>query len=90
MQSILEKLWNGTLSPITACGTGSAEVEELTQLMQRNKSELTKNLTPQQSGLFSRYCDCADEYLYFISLYAFREGFCLAAKLMSEAFSSSS
>lgn len=89
MQAVFEKLWNGTLSPITTCGDSSTEVEEPSQLIQRNKSALTKELTPHQIGLFSRYCDCTEAYLYFISLYAFRDGFCLATKLMNEALSSS-
>ena len=89
MQTILEELWNGTLSPITTCGSGSTEVGELAQLIQRNKADLTRELSPYQSDLFSRYCDCSDEYLYFISMHAFRDGFRLAAKLLGEAFCSS-
>lgn len=87
MNSITERLWNGTLSPCHDCGSSDPEVKDLLDLMQRNSDALMQILSPQQQEFFQKYQDCGEEYCYLISAHAFSDGFSLAVRLMAEAMS---
>ena len=87
MHNIIEELWNGNIVPSQNCGTDDPQVGELIALMERNKEKLTNELTPNQTIILEKYMDCVEEYLCLSSMYAFREGFCLASKLLAVALS---
>lgn len=83
--STIEQLWTGVIKPAEDCGVGIPEIENLVVLIERNKEELRRKLGQEQWDVFEKYTDCAEEYSYLVSLRAFSDGFCLAAKLMAEA-----
>ena len=87
MFNIIEDLWNGSIRPCQNCETDDPQVGELISLMQRNKDKLRKELNPSQTNILQNYVDCTEEYLCLSSMYAFREGFSLACKLLTEALS---
>lgn len=85
MKHTIENLWNGNITPCESCGTTNAEIEELVRLMERNRDDLSKGLSEHQKETLAKYMDCADEYMCFITMQAFSDGFCLASKLLTEA-----
>lgn len=85
MKQTIEHLWNGTVTPCSDCGNGDPEIDDLLDLIQRNRDSLILTLNQQQNEIFEKYLDCAEEYTYLLSAHAFSDGFCLAAKLMTEA-----
>lgn len=48
MKSIFEQLWNGNIKPYETNGRNDPEVEELAELMMRNKSALDTMLNEPQ------------------------------------------
>lgn len=87
MKPTIELLWNGQINPGEKCGINDPEIDNLIELLDKNKEILEAELPPQQKKRFSIYSDCTDEYISLISMHSFCEGFSLAAKLFSEAFS---
>ena len=83
---MLEQLWNGQIAPYKTCGNSDPEVQELAELLERNKIKLEQTLSEEQMELLKKYFSCFDEYNYLIMVHAFRKGFCLAAKLLAEVF----
>ena len=89
MQSIIEQLWYGNLSLCENCGVGDPDIESLVLLMAQNEEILDKELDTRQKVLFEEYVKWSDQYACYVSACAFREGFCLATKLMREALAES-
>ena len=87
MKTTIELLWNGQINPGEKCRTNDPEIDNLIALLDKNKEILETELSPQQKRRFKTYSDCAEEYISLISMHSFCEGFSLAAKLFSEAFS---
>lgn len=87
MQNIIEDLWNGNIVPSRDCGTNDPQIGELIALMERNKEKLLNTLPPNQTIILENYMDCTEEFLCLSSMHAFREGFCLASKLLTDALS---
>ena len=88
MTDIIEKLWNGGIVPSVTCVSNNENLQELADLIRRNKNDLIYELNENQKETLDKLLDCFDEYTYFISFCAFREGFSLATKLMCETLSS--
>lgn len=84
---LFEQLWNGSITPYKYCGQGDPEVEELAELVERNKASLNHALTEEQQELLKNYTVCREEYSYLLIVHAFRQGFSLASRLLAEAFS---
>lgn len=84
-QSIFEELWNGNIAPYKACGENDPEIENLIDLINRNREHLEHNLGEEQKKRLENCLACYDEYSYLIAVYAFRSGFSLACKLLSQA-----
>lgn len=84
MQRIFEQLWNGNIAPYKSCGSGDSEVRELNVLMERNRADLAGVLNTEKNALFDKYIACRDEYEYLTAIHAYREGFSLACKLLTE------
>ena len=85
MTQTLEAIWNGDIAPGQTNGVNDPKMEHLTVLMDRNRTALEQELTPEQRELLQKYIDCADEFHYLGTAEAFCEGFSLASKLMTEA-----
>lgn len=85
MNSVIEDLWYGNISMWENCGAGDKEIEQLVGLMSQNEEILRKELTQKHAALFSEYASFADKYSCYISAHAFRDGFSLACKLLTEA-----
>lgn len=86
MITLFEQLWNGNITPYKYCGQNNPEVEELAGLVERNKASLDLVLTEKQKELLKSYTACYEEYSYLLIVHAFRQGFSLSAKLLTEAF----
>ena len=85
MSKTIEELWNGSISPGDNCGVGDMEIEILAMLMEQQQDALCQSLPPQQQVCFQNYTKFAEKYCTRLSFHAFRDGFCLAAKLMTES-----
>lgn len=84
MQTILEDLWNGNIAPYKDCGSLDPELQELYQLTEKNKAALAAILTENHGELFKNFLACSDEYNYLSTVHAFREGFSLACRLLTD------
>ena len=87
MGRTIEQLWNGRIAPWERCGAGNPEIEELVILIERHERALDTLLSSEQTAIFEKYADCMDEYIYLLSVEAFRSGFRLAKNLLTEALS---
>ena len=85
MLVLFEQLWNGNFAPYKDCGKGDPEVEKLSELVERNKAALDHELSENQQKLLQNYMVCYDEYYYLMTVHAFRSGFSLAVRLLSES-----
>ena len=84
MRTTIEKLWNGELAPLEACGAKDPQIDELVQLIERNKADLLKELDDSQRETLHKLMACEEEYTYLITQCAFSDGFRLAGKLLTE------
>lgn len=87
MKKIIEKLWNGDITPAENFGVNDLEIRNLIRLKERNKEALDKLLDEQGKAVFEKFVDCEEEYSCLITTRAFSDGFCLASKLLTEALS---
>lgn len=55
--------------------------------MERHKKALHQERNKFQQEILEKYLDCMDEYVCLISMHAFKDGFCLSGKLMTEVLS---
>ena len=81
----IDALWYGNLLPTESCGLTNPQLRKLLALIVTNKERLDQELDEAQKRVLNAYADSYDEYIHIQSLEAFREGFCLAAKLLTEA-----
>lgn len=86
MNSITE-LWYGNITPMESFGENNPGLRQAERLMLRGGVKLEELLSGEEKQLFLRYCENHAEYVSRSNEQAFREGFCLAAKLITEALS---
>ena len=55
MNSTLEKLWNGNLSPIESCGENDPEIREIMRLLECNRKDLDAELNEHQKKAFDNF-----------------------------------
>ena len=84
MTMLFEQLWNGQIAPHKNCGRGDLEMEKLAQLIEVHKNALYNYVGEEQKKMLETYISCCDEYTYLATVHAFREGFSLASRLLSE------
>lgn len=84
MKPTIENIWYGNILPADACGAHDPVIDNLTRLIEKNRTALDATLTTLQKEIFVKYIDCIDEYLCELSARAFESGFCLAGKLFTE------
>lgn len=85
MYSAISNLWYGRYAPYAYRG-GHSQIDELISLMQRHNTSLLGELASTQKATYEKYCECAEEYTQLLSELAFHDGFCLASRLLAEAF----
>lgn len=87
MTHTIADLWTGSIAPCEHCGAHDPEINELHALMRRHRESLCREIDAKQQETFQKYIDCSEEYLLRLTERAFCDGFCLAAKLLTEALS---
>ena len=86
MESIIEELYYGNITPAERnfCRTG--EYAHILQLVTRNEEELTETLTEAQKETFEKFKDGTSEISSMTEVTAFTLGFKLGLRLTAEAF----
>ena len=87
MNSIISDLWYGKVSPCATCGVGDKEIEQMVVSLGEHEDALRRLLTGSQREMFIQYARWSDMYACTILEKAFREGFCLAMRLMLDTLS---
>ena len=85
MDNILEKLWYGNVAPWEQSNRGDRELKEQTELLRRNRDQLTEGLTEEQKALLDEYDDRQNELSATTEKNAFVQGVCLGMRLLAAA-----
>ena len=85
MTKTIAQLWNGNLEPVVYSGRNNPEIKKLENLMQRNLEKLEQDIDENSRKIFEKYNDCINQYLIATGEQAFCDGFCLGAKITTEA-----
>ena len=85
MTKTIAEIWNGNLDPVRYYGVDNHETKLLEALMARHAEKLEKELGEQAKDIFSRYCECVNDYVALMGRQAFCDGFCLGGKIVAEA-----
>lgn len=86
MKPTMEALWKGDIAPGPNCGVYSRRLEQLSILSDRKLEQLKAALDPTQLQLLEAYQDTAAQHSLVLTEQAFQDGFCLASRLLCEAF----
>ena len=86
MKDTIRELWYGNINPVEECGADNRKIDHLLMLMEKNRINLSAELNEKQREIFQKFIDCSDEYAFHHATQAFADGFCLACRLMAEAF----
>lgn len=81
--SILQELWYGNIKP-SEDKEISDEEKKLVELMARHQEYLISKLNNKELDEFQRYIETADEYTSLVEYQAFKIGFKLEVKLLTE------
>ncbi len=81
---MIDELWYGNIMPAEHAGENNPQLRKLLHLIVKNKEILDNTLTDEQRKVLDAYADRYDEYIHILSLETFREGFCLATKIITE------
>lgn len=81
--SILEELWFGNMNP-SEDKEVSDEEKELVKLMARHQECLTSKLKEKELDEYKKYVECCEEYTSLVECQAFKIGFKLAVRLLTE------
>ena len=83
----LEDLWYGNLDPHEAILQDDKRFKSLLSLIGKNRDKLTDTLTEQQKEALDKYDDAVNELHSLAELSAFRYGFSLGIRMMTESVS---
>ena len=81
--SILQELWYGNINP-SEDKEVSDEEKNLVELMTRHQEYLTSKLNDKELDEYKKYVECVDEYTSLVECQAFKIGFKLAVRLLTE------
>ena len=87
MENMISELWFGNIAPCEHCGSHDRQANTLIGLIERNRENLSRELSDPQRALFQKYIDATEEYLLRMMELSFREGFCTGSRLTAEVFS---
>lgn len=86
MESIIEELYYGNITPSERSFRRTGEYAHILQLITRNEEKLTETLTEAQKETFEKFKDGASEIGSMTEVTAFTLGFKLGLRLTAEAF----
>ena len=86
MESIIEELFYGNITPLERSFRRTGEYAHILQLVTRNEEELTETLTEAQKETFEKFKDGTSELNGITEVTAFTLGFKLGLRLTAEAF----
>ena len=85
--TILEDLWYGNIDPHETVLNDDRRFKNLLALMGKNRDKLSNTLTEQQKESLAKYDDAVNELHSLTELSAFRYGFLLGIRMMTESVS---
>ena len=85
--TILEDLWYGNINPHETFLIQNRQFKHLLSLMGKNRDKLSDTLTDQQKATLANYDDAINEMHSLTEQAAFRYGFSLGVRLMTESIS---
>ena len=80
--NILDELWYGNINPQEQSKDNNRAINELLNLMGRNRDRLHDSLTEEQRETLEKYDDCVNEMYGLIELEIFSYAFRLGGRLM--------
>ena len=83
----LEDLWYGNIDPHESFLIQNRQFKHLLSLMVKNRDKLSDTLTDQQKATLANYDDAINEMHSLTEQAAFRYGFSLGVRLMTESVS---
>ena len=86
MESIIEELFYGNITPSERSYRRTGEYAHILQLVTRNEEKLTETLTEAQKETFEKFKDGTSELNGMTEVTAFSLGFKLGLRLTAEAF----
>ena len=86
MESIIEELYYGNITPSERSFRRTGEYAHILQLVIRNEEKLTETLTEAQKKTFEKFKDNTSEISSMTEVTAFTLGFKLGLRLTAEAF----
>ena len=86
MESIIEELYYGNITPAERSYCKTGEYAHILQLVTRNEEKLTDTLTEAQKETFEKFKDGTSELSSMTEVTAFTIGFKLGLRLTAEAF----
>lgn len=81
--SVIQDLWYGNIKP-NEDKVMTEEEKKLNNLMNRHYETLSSSLKDDELETFKKYAECFTEYAMLIESQAFKIGFNLAVKLLTE------
>ena len=84
MKSIIEELWYGNAIPMESIIPPTTQEEELSRLMECNRTKLLDSLTEEQKTLFEKYDDALSELNVLFEKQSFEYGFKLGTRIVIE------
>ncbi len=85
MSNIIAQLYRGQLEPKSVLGNGNAEMRRTGLMIENNYNKLKEKLSDDEKEIFEKYNFLVDEYITLITEQAFGDGFCMSARILSEA-----
>lgn len=89
MESVIEELYYGNITPPERGCRRSGEYAHILQLIARHEEKLTETLTEAQKETFEKFKDATSELSGMTEVTAFTIGFKLGLRLTAEALVSS-
>ena len=86
MESIIEELYYGNITPSERGYRRTGEYAHILQLIARNEEKLTETLTEAQKETFEKFKDNTSEISSMTEVTAFTLGFKLGLRLTAESF----
>ena len=86
MESIIEELYYGNITPSERSYRRAGEYAHILQLVTRNEEKLTETMTDAQKEIFEKFKDNTSELCSMTEVTAFTLGFKLGLRLAAEAF----
>ena len=86
MESIIEEMYYGNITPSECSFRRTGEYAHILQLVTQNEEKLTETLTEAQKETFEKFKDSTSEISSMTEVTVFTLGFKLGLRLTAEAF----